>query len=760
MKLKLESILQKLGGLNPKKLNLKRFRPAKLPLKWEALRKIKPVSLDFSKIKLQNFKQGLSGLRTKLSGLDGIKFGRIEWRNLRFRSITAKLLLSTLLSIAVVTGLTVLVSLTSLTAMMNKVSQTELDSAIGIFQNEIASMENTAQMAARSIALNRNVIDAVAKGDPAQITAEVERLGSVMGVEFSVVTNLAGAVVASSNSTAAPGDSLAGEGHISDALLRKIGSEVGLSVGGEYSIRAGAPVVDSGNRVIGALSVGYRLGNPTLVDKLKELSGSDFSIFSGQERINTTLTENGERLVGGQLEDKVSEQVLDRGERYTGTLRLAGEVYKVVYEPIRSGESGKITGVLFTGRSIRELARQNTTNVVVILLSGILGLAACSLLVLRVLRTSLKRPLEKVAQAARSIEQGVFSDEIVQQLAGITTGDEIDRLARSMEKAMASIQRLADDTGELVQAAERNDISARVDLSAHQGIYQQIMDIVNRLFGLVGSVLDQIDLAAQGISDGSAHVSDAAQALAQGAAEQAASVEELLATLDEVEDHVRLNAESAQRSSGLAGQAQKEVEASNGKMQQLLSAMEEINQRSAQVVRVIKTINDIAFQTNILALNAAVEAARAGEAGRGFAVVAAEVRTLSEKSTEAAGTTAQLISDSEIAVRKGARMAQVTAASLQQVVEKNQQVRALMDEIAQASSLQSDALTQIEQGMGQISSVVQSNSATAQQTAAQSEELSAQSRQLWQMIAKYERGSKAEGRQPGTRSESEPAHAR
>ena len=732
----LKSIRNKLKLLKVKSLRLPDFK------------RQKGAMLEKPETRPQNVSFKQLNLKSKLAYLKS-RFSEIQLHKLK--SISAKLLLATFTSIAVVSALTVVVSLISLSSTITRVAREQLDAAINTFNSEIDTLQQQAEMVAESIALNRGVVDALTANKIADAGAEVERVGSSVGIEFSALTNSSGVVLTSNNSPSGPGEDITWEGVVQKALNHQISSEVGVNASGDYTVRAAAPVQDAANRTIGVVVVGYRLDNPDLVDRLKQQTFREFSIFAGDTRINTTLTQNGQRLVGGKLDPKVAKQVLQRGERYVGNLKIEGEPYMVAYEPLRSGD--EITGVLFTGYSIRELASQSTKNVIMILLSSILGVVVGCIMVIQVLRVALRRPLTNVMEAAQAIEQGEFSQEVVEKLALIKTGDEIDRLARSIEKAIASIQRLAVDTEQLVQAAEKDDISARVELSAHKGIYRTIMDVVNRLLDLVCSTLSEIELVADTIADGSAHVSDAAQELSMGATQQAASVQELLSTLDEVESQIRLTTQNAQRTSEFSEECRAEGEESNQKMHELLQAMDEIRMHSAQLTKVIKSINDIAMQTNVLALNAAVEAARAGEAGKGFGVVATEIRALSERSAEAARSTTQLISDSEESVRKGANLAKITARSLERVVEKTQMMRTLMDEIAQATSQQKDAVIQIDNAMGQISAVVQTNSATAEETAAQSEELAAQANQLQKMVEKYDRGSQTGGRLAADSSE-------
>ena len=272
----------------------------------------------------------------------------------------------------------------------------------------------------------------------------------------------------------------------------------------------------------------------------------------------------------------------------------------------------------------------------------------------------------------------------------------------------------------------------------YKGNYSNILTSLRKINSTLDGTLKRIRDAADQVDAGSGQVSDGAQALSQGATEQAASVQELAATINDVSGHVQETANNAVEASELSSQAGQEAMISNDQMTQLIAAMEEITNTSNEIGKIIKTIDDIAFQTNILALNAAVEAARAGAAGKGFAVVADEVRNLASKSAEAAKNTTTLIESSIAAINNGAKIADETAISLNEVVTKSKEVDEKIKQIAEASEKQAIAVSQITMGIDQISSVVQTNSATAEESAAASEELSSQAAMLKQLVARFE----------------------
>ncbi|MEG1292422.1 MAG: methyl-accepting chemotaxis protein, partial [Lachnospiraceae bacterium] len=239
------------------------------------------------------------------------------------------------------------------------------------------------------------------------------------------------------------------------------------------------------------------------------------------------------------------------------------------------------------------------------------------------------------------------------------------------------------------------------------------------------------------VNVGSEQVAGASQALAQGSTEQASAIEEVTASINEIAEKTRRNAEQANDTNVLVKEIKNEAASGDSQMKEMIHAMLEINDSSENISKIIKVIDDIAFQTNILALNAAVEAARAGVHGKGFAVVAEEVRNLAGKSASAASETAEMIEDSIKKVAHGSKLAQDTAAALSEIVNSIEKIVELVDNIAISSVDQSTAVTQIDQAISQVSHVVQTNSATSEECAAASEELSNQAAILRNLVGHY-----------------------
>lgn len=374
---------------------------------------------------------------------------------------------------------------------------------------------------------------------------------------------------------------------------------------------------------------------------------------------------------------------------------------------------------------------QSLTLILVITISAA-ALFITILLAVRITK-GLTKPIFEIEKAATDITEGKLDVSVNYQ-----SRDELGSLADKIRNLTKTLKDIISDEGQLLGEMSRGNFDVHTNIEdQYVGDFNAILMSMRQINSNLSSTLIQINQASDQVASGSDQVASGAQALSQGATEQASSVEELAATINEVSDQVKSNAQNAMEASELASKVGIEMTASNQKMQEMMQAIGQISESSKEIGKIIKAIEDIAFQTNILALNAAVEAARAGAAGKGFAVVADEVRSLASKSSEASKSTAALIEKSLKEVENGAVIADETAKALLTAVEGAESVTALIERISEASENQAESITQITQGVDQISSVVQTNSATAEESAAASEELSGQSQMLKSLIGKF-----------------------
>lgn len=393
-------------------------------------------------------------------------------------------------------------------------------------------------------------------------------------------------------------------------------------------------------------------------------------------------------------------------------------------------KAGSETWQTITTVDMRDINRSSIGTTAIQTIFCIVSLIVLVAVILRALRKTLQ-PIGQVVKAAASIAEGKLDIHL-----DIHSNDEIGELAETFSATCRSLQGMISDISMVLDCVASNDLTVAPDAD-YKGDFVAIRHSLEHILSNLSRVMHNIYDSSRRVSGGSEQISASAQALSQGSTEQAASIQQLSASIDDISANIRENASHARDARAESMGAKSEIEHCNEQMRDMIRAMDEIRGKSGEIGKIIKTVEDIAFQTNILALNAAVEAARAGAAGKGFAVVADEVRNLAGKSADAVKDTTVLIEETVRAVEKGAGIADSTAKSMATIVEDNDRVTQYMDNIAAASGKQAESIEEITHGMSQISAVVQTTSATAEESAAASQELSGQAQVLKGLVDEF-----------------------
>lgn len=354
-----------------------------------------------------------------------------------------------------------------------------------------------------------------------------------------------------------------------------------------------------------------------------------------------------------------------------------------------------------------------------------------SYIVIRNLVNAITFPLLEIENAAHALSNGDFNAHITYDSA-----DEMGETCKSMQKSFEKLKSIIFEISSILSKLGKGDLTTKVS-GEFSGELKEIENSIHELVDNLNKTMSEIDSAANQIESGSNQISGGAQDLAEGATEQAGSVEELVATITEISRQVQENSENAEKANALAASSGDVARSTREDVNKMVTAMQEISEATHNIKKVIKSIEDIASQTNLLSLNATIEAARAGEMGRGFAVVADEVRDLAEKSVEAVKDTTALIESIIVAVSHGEEIAEKTSEVFDDLMNKVQEIASTIEEISAASREQAIAIQEISSGVDQISVVVQTNSASSEENAAASEELSGQAYILNNLVKRF-----------------------
>ena len=533
---------------------------------------------------------------------------------------------------------------------------------------------------------------------------------------------------------------------------------IGVSIANILSTRSNYESILSGQVAVTEAVMESEVEVNSIARQLRDMAlfGYDTSAISSIEtsisNINTNMDTVAKLYTGADgLDDQYVQQVQSWEAVFTDidNALQSGDSAKV-RELIQNQCTPKLNQAVETGdklvsqlsaesdQMVAQLQANSTRDIVILAVLVVVVVVVGILLNLYMVR-SIVNPLREAEEAVVAFSQGDLSHPLSYE-----SKDEIGGICDAVRTSQGILHNTIEDIVSITKHLANGNLSGTVS-QQYPGELAPIKENIEYLLSNLNETMSNILQAADQVAAGADQVSTGSQALAQGSTEQASAVEELSATISDLDNSAQDNRKTAQTAKERADQAATQVQVSNERMQEMRKAMGEILTGQKDIGKIIETIENIAFQTNILALNAAVEAARAGSAGKGFAVVADEVRNLASKSDHAAKQTKKLIESSMSAVERGGELAEDVDTNMQKTVECAGAAIEYMDKLAESTISEAEAIAQLTTGVDQISAVVQTNSATSEESAAASEELSSQAVMMKQMVQRFRLRSMSAG---------------
>ena len=652
------------------------------------------------------------------------------------KSLGMKVSLIVTLMIAVIICIIVYIVSVQSDQLVEKIAAKEVAADNVTFVKELERLKQEALTSAELIAKSHDVVKAITSGDREMLKKVLKDQSGQL--DLITVCDVNGNVIARMHSDQKD-DLVLNQKALATALATGKGMstiERGTVVG--LSTRGSAVILDFDGNTIGALTCGHDLSDNKYVDSVKSSTSNEATFFEGDTRISSTLIdEKGNRVVGTKASDTVVEKVIKQKQHFSLQITLFGNEYFAHYSPLIV--DNEVVGMLFTGVPIGEALGLQQAMMNWVIAAGIICGIVCIVLVIIFNIFAVSRPLKKIDLFAERIRNGdIGVAKSTEATLNIRSRDEIGEVARALEAAYAHlrgyVREISDrmhglNDGDLVTESaydfDGDFILIRDAINEHIRTLNHTMTEINNSSMRVAASAKHIDETSSSLATGASQMADGAQSLADGALKQSEYVQELSSSVAEIADKTKENVDMTGQAAQLADNIITIAEAGNRKMDEMITAVNDINEASTSVSNIMETISGIAEQTNLLALNAAIEAARAGEHGKGFAVVAEEVRKLAAQSEEAVKETSTIIHASIEKAELGTRIAGEMAESLAEIVEGINESSRLNMEIAKASAEQLTGIAHINASVNQVADIIQNNSAVAQENAATAEESAA-----------------------------------